>query len=179
MCSLGLQQRMVICMFDKRKVLEKYNLAVDKMAMADSQAGSKFSGSLKGVSSMIGADVKIEGSIISEESLLIEGAVNGSVTAKQAEVTVGKSGALTADISAKIVRIEGSVKGDICGGENVIIASTGNVLGNIDSPRVSLEDGAKFKGSITMDPDEKTVTDPPICSSPTIKSHRSNHQTDA
>ena len=138
-------------MFDKSKVLEKYNSAVDKMTTTDSQTGRGYSSSIKGVSSMIGADVKIEGSIISEESLLIEGAVKGSITAKQSEVTVGKSGALIADVSAKIVRIEGRVEGDICGGEKVIIASTGNVLGNIDSPRVSLEDGAKFKGSITMD----------------------------
>lgn len=166
-------------MFDKSKVLKKYNLAVDKMTLADSQAGSRFSGSSKGVVSMIGADVKIEGSIVSEESLLIEGVVNGSITAKQAEIRVGKSGTLTADIAAKIVRIEGIVKGDICGGEKVIIASTGNVLGNIDSPRVSLEDGAKFKGSITMDPDEKTVTDLPVGSKPTVKSHRAGHQADA
>ena len=60
------------------------------------------------------------------------------------------------------MRIEGSVKGDILGGEKVIIERKGNVLGNIDSPRVSLEDGAKFKGSITMDPDENTVTDLPV-----------------
>jgi len=166
-------------MFDKSKVLEKYNSAVDKMTMTDSQAGSRSSSSLKGVFSMIGTDVKVEGSIVSEESLLIEGVVNGSITAKQAEVRVGKSGTLTADIAAKVVRIEGSVKGDICGGEKVIIASTGNVLGNIDSPRVSLEDGAKFKGSITMDPDENTVTDLPVGSQSTIKSHRTNHPTDA
>ena len=45
----------------------------------------------------------------------------------------------------------------------VIISKTGNVLGNIDAPRVTLEDGAKFKGSIAMDPDEQ----------PTVKAVRS------
>lgn len=166
---------MVIIMFDKRKVLEKYNAALEKITTVDGQSASHNRSSFPGVSSMIGENVKIEGNIISEENLFIEGAVKGSITAKKSEVKVGKSGSLTANISAKVVLIEGSVKGDICGGENVIIANTGNVLGNIDSPRVSLEDGAKFKGSITMDPDEKTVTDLPVSSASKINPHRAGN----
>jgi cytoskeletal protein CcmA (bactofilin family) len=131
-------------MFNKSKVIEKYHSAVEKIAMADSQSGSQNLKLLPGASSMIGVDVKIDGKIVSEQNLVIEGAVKGSITAKKAEVLVGKTGSLTANISAKVVRIEGTVTGDICGSENVIIANTGNVLGNIDSPRVSLEDGAKF-----------------------------------
>jgi len=158
-------------MFNKSKVIEKYHSAVEKIAMADSQSGSQNLKLLPGASSMIGVDVKIDGKIVSEQNLVIEGAVKGSITAKKAEVLVGKTGSLTANISAKVVRIEGTVTGDICGSENVIIANTGNVLGNIDSPRVSLEDGAKFKGSITMDPDESTVTDLPLGSPAELKAH--------
>ena len=128
---------------------------------------------------MIGVDVKIDGKIVSEQNLVIEGAVKGSITAKKAEVLVGKTGSLTANISAKVVRIEGTVTGDICGSENVIIANTGNVLGNIDSPRVSLEDGAKFKGSITMEPDESTVTDLPLGSPTELKAHRAGNKAGA
>ena len=54
-----------------------------------------------------------------------------------------------------MVVIEGTVKGDITGLEKVVVCQSGNVLGNIDAPRVTLEDGAKFKGTIEMDP---TVT---------------------
>ena len=128
---------------------------------------------------MIGVDVKIDGKIVSEQNLVIEGAVKGSTTAKKAEVLVGKTGSLTANISAKVVRIEGTVTGDICGSENVIIANTGNVLGNIDSPRVSLEVGAKFKGSITIDPDESTVTDLPLGSPAELKAHRAGNKAGA
>lgn len=163
-------------MFNKSKVIEKYHSAVEKIAMADSQSGSQNLKLLPGASSMIGVDVKIDGKIVSEQNLVIEGAVKGSITAKKAEVLVGKTGSLTANISAKVVRIEGTVTGDICGSENVIIANTGNVLGNIDSPRVSLEDGAKFKGSITMDPDESTVTDLPLGSPAELKAHRAGNK---
>jgi len=104
---------------------------------------------------MIGSTVVIEGNITSAEDLIIEGKVSGTISATGHEVTVGPAGQLKANINAKIVRIEGKVEGDISGGEKVIISKTGNVLGNIDAPRVTLEDGAKFKGSIEMDPDEQ------------------------
>ena len=54
---------------------------------------------------MIGPGVKIAGQITSDENLVIEGKVNGSITAKNHEVTVGKSGNLKANISANIVNI--------------------------------------------------------------------------
>lgn len=113
---------------------------------------------------MIGPGVKIEGQITSDENLVVEGKVNGSIIAKNHEVTVGKSGSLNANISANVVSVEGMVKGDISGAEKVVISKTGNVLGNIQSPRVTLEDGAKFKGSIEMDPDEKMQSELPVTS---------------
>ena len=166
-------------MFNKSKVIEKYHSAVEKIAMADSQSGSQNLKLLPGASSMIGVDVKIDGKIVSEQNLVIEGAVKGSITAKKAEVLVGKTGSLTSNISAKVVRIEGTVTGDICGSENVIIANTGNVLGNIDSPRVSLEDGAKFKGSIEMDPGDKAIKELPLSTPSNVKAHRSAPDSDA
>ena len=69
--------------------------------------------------------------------------------------------------------------GDIAGGENVVIAKTGNVLGNIESPRVTLEDGAKFKGSIEMDPGDKAIKELPLSTPSNVKAHRSAPDSDA
>ncbi len=99
---------------------------------------------------MIGAKVKVNGDIISSEDLLIEGEVNGTVTLTENELVVGTSGRLKANINAKTVRIEGEVSGDIEGGERVVICASGNVEGNVSAPRVMLEDGGRFKGSIDM-----------------------------
>jgi cytoskeletal protein CcmA (bactofilin family) len=65
---------------------------------------------------------------------------------------VGQSGRVTADITAKVIKVDGEVTGDITGNEKVVISKSGNVRGNIVAPRVTLEDGAVFKGSIDMDP---------------------------
>ncbi len=101
---------------------------------------------------MIGSTVKILGEIISDENLFIEGEVEGTVTLKDHELTVGPSGRIHANISAKAIKIDGYVDGDIYGKEKVVISKSGNVRGNIVSPRVILEDGGQFKGSIDMGP---------------------------
>lgn len=101
---------------------------------------------------MIGKTITIKGDITGDENLVIEGTVEGTVTLKGNDLTVGQSGRVTADLIASVVRIDGEVQGDITGVEKVVITKTGRVQGNIVGPRVTLEDGAKFKGAIDMDP---------------------------
>ncbi len=94
----------------------------------------------------------INGDISGTENLLIDGKVKGHIHLASHEVTVGQSGEVNADVTAKIIRVAGKVDGDLVGKEKVIINSTGKVRGNIVAPRMLLEDGAIFKGSIDMDP---------------------------
>ena len=103
---------------------------------------------------MIGSGIKVNGDITGDENLVIEGKVDGSIKLDANEVAIGQAGHVKADVSARIVRIDGHVEGDITGKEKVIITRSGNVRGNIKAPRVTLEDGAIFKGSIDMDPGE-------------------------
>ncbi len=106
---------------------------------------------------MIGPSIRIKGEVSGDEDLLIQGRVEGSITLKAHEVSVGESGQVFADILAKTVRIDGKVQGDITAMENVVISKLGNVRGNIIAPRVLLEDGAAFKGSIDMDPGDSVA----------------------
>lgn len=106
---------------------------------------------------MIGPSIVIKGTVSGEEDLVIQGKVEGSVELGAHEVSVGQSGQVNADVTAKIVRIDGEVAGDIRGHEKVVISKSGNVRGNIIAPRVTLEDGAIFKGSIDMDPGEDSA----------------------
>jgi len=103
---------------------------------------------------MIGKTIRVKGSITGSESLVIEGTVEGSVDLPQNDLTVGATGQVTADVTAKVIRVDGQVTGDMAGTEKVVVSKTGKVKGNITAPRVTLEDGAKFKGSIDMDPGE-------------------------
>lgn len=103
---------------------------------------------------VIGPGIEIDGSISGSENLLVEGQVKGSIELASYEVTVGKSGKVNADIIGRVIKVSGQVRGDLTGEEKVVIAGSGNVRGNVKAPRVVLEDGAIFKGSIDMDPGE-------------------------
>ena len=99
----------------------------------------------------IGPSITIHGDVTGEEDLLIQGRIEGKVDLKQHNVTIGSNGRVKADIYARTVIIEGGVEGSLFGDEQIIIRKSGQVRGDIVAPRVTLEDGATFKGSIDME----------------------------
>lgn len=99
----------------------------------------------------IGASIIIKGDLSGDEDLIIEGRVEGKVDLKQHNVTVGRSGRVKADIIGKVVTIEGEVDGNVFAQEQAILRQAGAIRGNITAPRVMLEDGSRFKGSIDME----------------------------
>lgn len=101
---------------------------------------------------MIGANIRFTGEISGDEDLVIEGKIDGAVRFPRNDVLIKSSAEVMGDIDGKSVRVEGLVTKDIRGTESVLIAKSGRMLGNIAAPRVMLEDGATFKGTIDMDP---------------------------
>jgi cytoskeletal protein CcmA (bactofilin family) len=99
----------------------------------------------------IGPSIIIKGDLSGEEDLVIEGRVEGKVDLKQHNVTVGRSGRVKADIFGKVVTVEGEVDGNVIAQEQAILRQAGAIRGNITAPRVVLEDGSRFKGSIDME----------------------------
>lgn len=142
-------------MFDKHKASKtsEPRMVEPELAPRTSQQGSP-AFAAAGKAAVIGPGIVIDGDISGSENLVIEGKVRGRIHLASHEVSVGQSGEVNADISAKVIRVAGKIKGDLNGKEKVIISSTGNVHGNIVAPRMLLEDGAVFKGSIDMDPRE-------------------------
>ncbi len=106
-----------------------------------------------GVSSRasIGPSVSINGEISGEEDILIEGSVEGLINLKKNVVTVAASGKVKAAIYGMVIHVEGEVTGDLFGTERIVVHKSGKVTGNITSPRISLEDGARLKGSISTE----------------------------
>jgi cytoskeletal protein CcmA (bactofilin family) len=141
----------VVTMFEKRKE----NSQAEPETGARRDTGGSWSPSETfntRNAAVIGATIRIKGEVSGDENLLIEGGIVGSVSLKGHDLTIGEKGEVEADLNAKTVKVEGQVTGDIQGEEKVIITKTGRVRGNITAPRVTLEDGAKFKGAIDMDP---------------------------
>ena len=103
---------------------------------------------------MIGPSIEIQGELTGGEDLLIEGRVDGKVDLRGHNVGIGKNGRVTADVFGKTITVEGQVNGNLFGDEQIILRHSSTVRGNLTAPRVSLEDGSNFKGSIDMAPKE-------------------------
>jgi len=107
---------------------------------------------LKGPScASIGPTITIQGEVIGDEDLVIQGRIEGRVDLRQHKVTVGPRGRVRADIHGCTVIVEGEVEGNLTAEELVVVRSSGRVRGDIIAPRVTLEDGAGFKGNIDME----------------------------
>ena len=99
----------------------------------------------------IGASVTLDGDLRCEEDLRLDGRIKGTVSVPHHRVLISSTGKVTANVFARVIEVEGQVWGDLEGAERVVIKTTGNVVGNLRAPRVSLENGAQFKGVIDMD----------------------------
>jgi cytoskeletal protein CcmA (bactofilin family) len=104
-----------------------------------------------GVRAIIGPSIVIKGDLSGDEDVLVQGKIEGTVQLRNNNLTVGTEGSVKANVRAQVINIEGAVEGDLIGDERIIIHQSGNVRGNLIAPRVIIEDGAKFKGSIDMD----------------------------
>ncbi len=102
---------------------------------------------------VIGPSIQIEGTLRGQEDVFVEGEISGTVQLQSNTLTVGTTGRIRADVYAHTVFVEGAMEGDLFGAEQVIVRKSAKVRGNITAPRVTLEDGATFKGSIEMDPE--------------------------
>ena len=101
---------------------------------------------------VIGSSIHINGDLRGDEDLRIEGNVSGTVELKNSVLTIGKEGRVKAGVFAKSIAVDGETKGDLYATERVSIHVNARVQGNIYAPKVSIEEGAHFKGSIEMDP---------------------------
>ena len=100
--------------------------------------------------SVFGASLTFRGELSADEEIIIQGTVEGTIAHHKKNITVGKQGRVFALIHANSVTIEGRVDGDIHGDEFVVMTDGSEVNGNIYCPRIRMEDGAKFNGTIQM-----------------------------
>jgi cytoskeletal protein CcmA (bactofilin family) len=99
---------------------------------------------------MIGKSVKVNGQIFTKEDLYVDGDVEGTIESLENKVTVGPNGRVQASIRAREVIILGQVQGNVETSDKVDIRKDAKLVGDIVAARISIEDGALFKGSIDI-----------------------------
>ena len=111
-----------------------------------------------GEQATIGKGLFIKGEITGSESLFIDGKVEGSILLNGNRVTVGRNGQVAASITAREVVVLGKVRGNVTATDRVDIRAEGALTGDVAAARISIEDGAFFKGGIDIrKPDAKAA----------------------
>jgi len=98
----------------------------------------------------IGKSLIVKGEVSGSESLYIDGKVEGAINLPGNRVTVGRNGQVAASINAREVVVLGKVKGNVSASDRVDIRSEGSLTGDVIAQRISIEDGAFFKGGIDI-----------------------------
>jgi cytoskeletal protein CcmA (bactofilin family) len=113
-------------------------------------AGSAPSVIPAGEQATIGKSLIVKGEVSGSESLYIDGKVEGAISLPGNRVTVGRNGQVAANITAREVVVLGKVRGNIHASDRVDIRSEGSLTGDVAAARISIEDGAYFKGGIDI-----------------------------
>jgi cytoskeletal protein CcmA (bactofilin family) len=98
----------------------------------------------------LGKGLIIKGEITGTESLFIDGKVEGSINLPGNRVTVGRNGQVAASIIAREIVILGKIRGNVSASDRVDIRAEGALTGDVAAARISIEDGAFFKGGIDI-----------------------------
>src|SRR5581483_4240899 len=98
----------------------------------------------------IGKSLVIKGEVTGSESLYIDGRVEGSINLSGNRVTVGRNGVVSANINAREIVVLGKVRGNLTASDRVDLRSDGSLTGDVVAARISIEEGAYFKGGIDI-----------------------------
>lgn len=99
---------------------------------------------------IIGQGITIEGEITSDEEVVVAGTVRGRL-AVDAPVTIETGAVVEADVGASTLSVGGNVTGNVTATERVDLLSGARLIGDVKAARLTIADGASFKGNVDMD----------------------------
>jgi len=102
------------------------------------------------ISTFIGADASIDGTIDFKGTIRVDGKVKGKIVSSGGTVVVGENAAVDAELYVNVAVVMGEVNGTINAQERIEVYPPGRVGGNIEAPLISIEPGAIFNGSCKM-----------------------------
>jgi len=101
----------------------------------------------------IGKSVIIKGELTGSEDLFIDGQVEGTIELRSHNLTIGPNGQVKAHVNAKGVIVQGKLEGNINASQRAELRKSAIAVGDIITQRVSIEEGAYFKGKVDIQRD--------------------------
>ena len=145
-------------MFTKNnKTPDNTTVEAPKVALAQDAIRGAATKTAARAASIICADMKINGSVISEGSLQIDGIIDGDVSAT--DITIGASGQITGEVKAEVVKVKGKIRGSIRA-RKVELETGAHVKGDIVHSSLQIQSNAVFEGQVKHADDPLRETGP-------------------
>jgi cytoskeletal protein CcmA (bactofilin family) len=110
-------------------------------------------------SASISQGIRIKGEVTGSEDLFVDGLVDGKLNLTNGSLTIGPNGTVKADVNAREVIVRGKVEGKVTGRDKVQLWSTGQITGEVQTERLSIEEGAVLKGKVEAGKQPSRTTD--------------------
>jgi cytoskeletal protein CcmA (bactofilin family) len=98
----------------------------------------------------IGKSVVIRGELTGNEDLYLDGEIEGNIDLRDHKLVIGPNGKIKATITARDIVVHGRVEGNVSATERVELRKNCTLVGDVNTQRIVIEDGAFFKGSIDI-----------------------------
>ncbi|MBW1740629.1 MAG: polymer-forming cytoskeletal protein [Deltaproteobacteria bacterium] len=114
--------------------------------------------SKKGIQTFLGPDTTLEGKLVFEGAVRLDGRFTGTIESKKGVMVVGEKAIIHADISVHTARVSGEVSGNIHATHCIELHAPARVFGDLCAPTVVIDAGVVFHGNCTMQPKDTTAT---------------------
>ena len=107
---------------------------------------------------MLGPQAVLEGNLVFEGSLFMNGHAKGAIESRNGAIVVGEDAVIHADIFVRAATINGEINGTIRATERIELHPPARVYGDLDAPVVVIDAGVIFEGKCTIKPKENAAS---------------------
>lgn len=111
------------------------------------------------ITAYLGPDVRIEGTLHFESSVLIEGEFKGQIISERGQLTIGEKARVEGDLTGGQITIRGHVEGSVNATERVHLADRGELIGDLTTPSLQMDESVTFDGSCKMNGGKRNKKD--------------------
>ena len=112
----------------------------------------------KGIQTFLGPQTTLEGKLVFEGAVRLDGHFTGTVESKEGMVIVGEKAVIHADIFVHIATVSGEVRGNIRATDRIELHPPARVFGDLSAPVVIVDVGVVFDGRCTTTPNEDAAS---------------------
>jgi cytoskeletal protein CcmA (bactofilin family) len=99
----------------------------------------------------LGSTVFVNGTLEGREDVVIDGRFQGKITLPSGSLTINREAKVEAEVRVRSLTLHGELIGTVAAAERALVSETGRMTGDIQTAKISVSNGARFKGTIKIE----------------------------